>query len=329
MLLFLSPLIAILTTLLAIAVLLTVKAGNKISDIPNERSLHAAPVPRIGGIGLVAGIVAAWAALWVVSLVWWIAAPLLVLFAVSLFDDMRGLPVRLRLFVHAGAAIVLTAGSGMMSFGLLPALAAIVCTVWVTNLYNFMDGSDGLAGGMALFGFSAYGAAALMHGNEPLAVLNFSISAAASGFLCYNFHPAKIFMGDAGSIPLGFLVSAMGLWGWQQGLWPAWFPFLVFSPFVVDASVTLLKRAVRRAKITEAHREHYYQRLVQIGWGHRKVALFAYTLMLAAGVSALWGIRQTGNWVLLLFFAWGATYLILMATMDMRWQAFQRRKQHG
>lgn len=328
MLLFLPPLAAVLTTLLVIAVLLLGKAGNRISDIPNERSLHAAPIPRIGGIGLVAGIAAGWA-LYAAVLVWWVAAPLLALFAVSLFDDIHGLPVRLRLIVHAGAAIILAAGSGSLAWGVLPALAVTLSAIWAINLYNFMDGSDGLAGGMAISGFSAYGIAALMQGNEPLAVLNFSISAAAFGFLCYNFHPAKIFMGDAGSIPLGFLASAMGLWGWQQGLWPAWFPLLVFSPFVADATVTLLKRALRGERVWKAHREHYYQRLVQIGWGHRNVALFAYVLMFAAGISALWGVRQADNWRLLLFFGWSAVYLILMRALDMRWQAFQRRKQHG
>jgi len=79
----------------------------------------------------------------------------------------------------------------------------------------------------------------------------------------------------------------MGLWGFQQGIWSAWFPLMVFSSFIVDASITLVKRAQRGAKVSEAHREHYYQSMIQLGWGHRKVALAEYGLMFTVGVSAL------------------------------------------
>lgn len=323
-----APLIAALATMLITVILLFSNAGKKIQDVPNERSLHEVPVPRIGGVGLMAGMLSGWA-LMLMSLAWWVVLPLLLLFVVSLLDDMRGLPVRVRLLAHIVAAVVLVIGSGIASQHAILALVVVLGVVWMTNLYNFMDGSDGLAGGMTLFGFTMYGLAALMHGDQIQAMLNFSIGAAALGFLYYNFHPAKVFMGDAGSIPLGFLSAAMGLWGWQQGHWPAWFPLLVFSPFVMDATVTLLKRTVRGAKITEAHREHYYQRLVQIGWGHRNVALFAYALMFAAGVSAILGMRQSGSTVpWLLFLAWGAIYALLMLILDSRWQTF-KREQHG
>ena len=328
MLLYFSPFLATLTALLVTTILLSGRAGSKMQDIPNERSLHAVPIPRIGGVGLMAGVFAAWALL-PISPAWWVVAPLLALFVISLLDDMRGLSVQQRLLVHLGAAVALAAGSGVMALGVLPVVAVILSAVWAINLYNFMDGSDGLAGGMAAIGFGTYGAAALMQGDEVQVLLNFSISAAALGFLCYNFYPAKVFMGDAGSVPLGFLAAAMGLWGWQQGLWPAWFPFLVFSPFVADASVTLLKRALRGEKVWKAHREHYYQRLVQIGWGHRNVALFAYFLMLAVGVSALWGMRQPSGWFFLLAAGWGLIYAVLMLALDFRWQAFQCRKSNG
>ncbi|MDE2118657.1 MAG: glycosyltransferase family 4 protein [Betaproteobacteria bacterium] len=322
-----APLIAALVTMLLTAILLYSKVGREIQDVPNERSLHDAPVPRIGGVGLMAGVLSAWA-LMLVSLAWWVVLPLLALFAVSLLDDMRGLPVRLRLSAHVVAAVILVFGSGIVAQSAMLALIAVLGVVWMTNLYNFMDGSDGLAGGMTLFGFTMYGFAALMHGDEIQAMLNFSIGGAALGFLYYNFYPARVFMGDAGSIPLGFLAAAMGLWGWQQGHWPAWFPLLVFFPFVADATVTLAKRTVRGAKITEAHREHYYQRLVQMGWGHRNVALLEYALMFAAGVSAIWGIRQPTEWSWYLFLLWGGIYALLMLVLDNRWQAFQRGR-HG
>ncbi len=308
-------------------VLLYSKAGKDIQDIPNERSLHATPTPRIGGVGLMAGALSGWALMFK-SLAWWVILPLLLLFIVSLLDDMRGLPVKQRLLAHFAAAALLVLGSGLVSQHLVLALVVLLLAVWMTNLYNFMDGSDGLAGGMAFFGFTIYGIASLMSHADTQAMLNFSIGAAALGFLYHNFYPAKVFMGDAGSIPLGFLVAAMGLWGWQQGHWPAWFPAMVFSPFVVDATVTLVKRALRGAKVTEAHREHYYQRLVQMGWGHRNVALAEYALMLGAGGSALWGLGQSSGTPWLLFLVWGGIYLVLMLAVDLRWRAYQRG-QHG
>lgn len=318
-----APLIAAFLTMMITTILLFSKVGKVIQDVPNERSLHDEPVPRIGGVGMMAGILAAWGLMFM-SLAWWVVLPLLMLIAVSLLDDMRGLPVRWRLLVHVVAALILAFGSGIVAQNILLALVVMLGAVWMTNLYNFMDGSDGLAGGMTFFGFTMYALAALMHGDQIQAMLNFSVGAAAIGFLFFNFYPAKVFMGDAGSIPLGFLAAAMGLWGWQQGHWPAWFPLLVFSPFTVDATVTLLKRSVRGAKITEAHREHYYQRLVQIGWGHRNVALLAYVLMFAAGVSAILVMRQSSAVPWLLFLAWGTIYAVLMLALDRRWKNFQR-----
>jgi len=240
----------------------------------------------------------------------------LLLFAVSLLDDIRGLPVRQRLLAHLAAAALLVAGSGLLARQPLLAVPLVLLVVWMTNLYNFMDGSDGLAGGMALFGFAMYGIASWMQGNEAWAMLNLAIAAAALGFLRYNFPPARIFMGDAGSIPLGFLAAAMGLLGWQSGHWAAWFPLLVFSPFIVDATVTLAKRTLRGARITEAHREHYYQRAIRSGWGHRKVALAEYVLMATAGLSALLALRQAFPvWLLL---GWGAVYAGMMLALEAR-----------
>lgn len=316
-----SPIVAALVTMLLTTVILLSKFGKEIQDIPNERSLHETPIPRIGGVGLMAGILSGWA-LMLTSLAWWLVLPLIGLFIVSLRDDMHGLSVGQRLSTQLVAAAILVVGSGLLTQqGIVVALVMLLLTVWMTNLYNFMDGSDGLAGGMALIGFTMYGFAALMSHNDIFAMMNFTIAAAALGFLYNNFHPAKVFMGDAGSIPLGFLAAGMGLWGWQQGCWAIWFPLLVFSPFIVDATVTLVKRTLRGVKITEAHREHYYQRLIQMGWGHRNVALFEYALMLGVGVTALWSLQQFFPWQS--FLGWGGGYVFLMKLVDSRWNRFK------
>ena len=242
------PLSAVLVSFLLTRFILSHQIAGKLQDLPNDRSLHSTPVPRIGSVGLMAGILSGWLIVYS-SLTWWVVLPLLGLFAISLLDDIYNLTVKHRLLSHLFAAAILVFGSGLfVQQGFVIALLVILLATWMIDLYNFMDGSDGLAGGMALFGFGMLGVAAWLAHNPSLALLNFCISAASAGFLFYNFHPAKIFMGDAGSIPLGFLAMAMGLLGWQQGSWAVWFPVLVFSPFIVDASVTLLKRTIRGVK---------------------------------------------------------------------------------
>lgn len=322
-----SPIIAGTATLVFIAIILFSRFRKHIQDIPNERSLHTRPVPRTGGIGILVGILAGWAVM-AESVAWWLTFPLLVLFLVSLLDDMRSLPVRQRLLSQLFAALVLVFGAGVFSHhGVITALAVVICTVWMTNLYNFMDGSDGLAGGMALLGFATYGLAAGIAHADTFALMNFCISASALAFLCFNFHPARIFMGDAGSIPLGFLVAAMGLHGWQQGYWSAWFPPLVFSPFVVDASATLLKRTLRKAKITEAHREHYYQRAIHLGWTHHRLALVEYLLMLASSAIALLIMAGCLPWQSV--FGLLGIYGALMLVLDLKWKRSELERHHA
>ncbi|GAB1232690.1 glycosyl transferase [Ferrigenium sp. UT4] len=312
-----------LVAAVVITVILRSKYGQAIQDIPNDRSLHNTPVPRTGGIALVLGLSAGWSFL-AESIPWWLWLPSLLLFAVSLLDDVRSLPVKLRLITHLTAAALLVAGSGVAAQqGWLVALAVFLYAAWMIDLYNFMDGSDGLAGGMALFGFACYGIASLLAHDEMLALLNFSIAAAALGFLFFNFHPARIFMGDAGSIPLGYLAAALGLWGWLRGDWSVWFPLLTFSPFIVDATVTLVKRTLRGAKITEAHREHYYQRAVQMGLGHRRVALVEYGLMSLIGLAAL-SSRNAVFPVLALLLSAGVL-MLPMLFIERRWAIKESR----
>lgn len=293
-------------------------------DHPNQRSLHAHPIPRTGGLALMSGVLAGW---FVAQSSWgWALMPILLfLLAVSFLDDLRGLSVVWRFLAHFVAAGVFVWFYIFSGVGFVGAAVAVLAIVWMTNLYNFMDGSDGLAGGMALFGFCFYGAAAWLHGDMVFAGLNWSVAAASLAFLFFNFHPARIFMGDAGSIPLGFLAAAFGLLGWRAGFWPLWFPVLVYSPFVLDASMTLTKRLLRRENIWQAHREHYYQRLVQMGWGHRRTALLEYVLMALAGGSATWAIGLDDRAQLTFGICWGLAYLLAMWLVDTRWLRMQRQ----
>jgi UDP-N-acetylmuramyl pentapeptide phosphotransferase/UDP-N-acetylglucosamine-1-phosphate transferase len=293
-------------------------------DRPNPRSLHERPVPRTGGIGLNAGFLLAMpiAAPDLPPALW---AAFALLLAVSLLDDLRGLAPWWRLPVHLLAAAAFSFSALLASHGALAAAAATLALAWMANLYNFMDGSDGLAGGMAVIGFSCYAIAAGSAGDPGLALASSSIAAAAAAFLFFNFHPARVFLGDAGSVPLGFLAGALGLAGWQRGHWPLWFPLLVFSPFVVDASLTLARRLLRRERVWEAHRDHYYQRLVRLGWGHRGTALAEYALMAGCGALALAARGARPALQAAALAGAGALYAAIAVALERRWRAARAR----
>ncbi|HYN54929.1 MAG TPA: hypothetical protein VES38_09510, partial [Methylotenera sp.] len=138
-------------------------------------------------------------------------------------------------------------------------------------------------------------------------------------FLLFNFHPAKIFMGDSGSIPLGFLAGSIGVYGYFQSLWPVWFPVLVFSPFIIDATVTLIKRLLAGEKVWQAHRSHYYQRLVQMGWGHRTTAIAEYVLMLILAITGVVMLNLNLIWQMTSLIIWGMVYFVLMLKIDEKW----------
>jgi UDP-N-acetylmuramyl pentapeptide phosphotransferase/UDP-N-acetylglucosamine-1-phosphate transferase len=245
--------------------------------------------------------------------------------ALSFLDDRTDLPIAARFGAHAVAAAVFVFAE-LDGVPFLAALVLVVAVMWMTNLYNFMDGSDGLAGGMALFGFGAYAVAAGLAGDVLLAAACATLAGCAAAFLVFNFHPARVFMGDAGSVPYGFLAGAIGLAGWHAGLWPLWFPVLVFAPFVVDSSVTLARRMLRREKFWRPHRSHYYQRLVQLGWGHRLTAIGEYALMLASGAAAVWGSRQAAEEQFAVLFVAAVVYAVLGLQVDRAWKAFRHAR---
>jgi UDP-N-acetylmuramyl pentapeptide phosphotransferase/UDP-N-acetylglucosamine-1-phosphate transferase len=306
---------------LAFLALLMSRFARAALDRPNERSLHQHPVPRTGGLALAAGAGAAVALcapqLWLPFL---LAAALA---AVSFIDDLRSLPSSLRFACHFAAAAFLC--WYLLSPMHPVALAALVVAVaWLTNLYNFMDGSDGLAGGMALAGFGAYAGAAHAAGQLPLAAASLALAGASVAFLVYNFPPARVFLGDAGSIPLGFLCGGLGILGWRDDAWPLWFPLIVFGPFIGDATLTLLRRLARRERVWEAHREHYYQRMVRMGLGHRGTALTAYAAMALCVAGAFAALAASGALRAVLL-ALVITLLVAIAVwVDVRWARFSR-----
>jgi len=313
-----APAGAALVTFFLTKLMLRSYIFSSIQDIPNARSLHDRPIPRIGGLALMVGALTGWYLLGCQeSVILYI--PVVLLMSLSLLDDLQDLPAKWRLLVHFLVAI----GFVWVTLGGLPFYWVVLLglsLVWMTNLYNFMDGSNGLAGGMSVIGFGFYALSAYMQGDRYFALMNLVIVASSLVFLRFNFGKAKVFMGDAGSIPLGFLAGAIGLLGWHKYLWPLWFPAVVFLTFIVDATVTLLKRLCRGERIWEAHREHYYQRLIQTGWSHEKTALVEYLLMIVTGNVALLIMHLTFPYIISLLTVCILIVLALMQFVDRRWR---------
>ena len=312
-------------------------------DHPNERSLHNVPTPRTGGLAILGSLFSGLIAVRVFgisaigdSVPWrewnpldlWILGMTMVLSMVSFWDDRGGISVWFRFgcqlavscLLGVGAGLILPTitipGWGSVEFGWSGIPLTILFLMWFANLYNFMDGMDGFAGGMTVFGCGLLAYFAWKAGHDFILVLAVLLSVASAGFLWYNFPPAKIFMGDVGSVSSGFLCGALIVLGCRDRVFDVWVPLIVFSPFVLDATVTLLRRVRQRKKIWEAHRTHYYQRPVLSGWGHRKAVLAEYTVMALCGGLALLYHYAAGGWRLAVLGAWGLLFLFLALAVN-------------
>ncbi len=279
-------------------------ARRSLLDLPNERSSHHVPTPRPGGLAFVPVLLGG-LALWWASLPPALrgdAVPLLAtvasalgIAAVSLRDDVRPLPPAVRLCAHlAGAALVMASVGGVRTIVAWPLdvhvtvpavglAAGILWTAWFVNAFNFMDGVDGIAGtqafvaGIAWVGYGVLASSVLLAGAGAL------LAGTMAGFLIHNWPPARIFMGDVGSAVLGLLLATTP---WVLGPADLWLAsILPLWPFLFDTGVTLIRRGLRRERLWEAHRSHFYQRLVISGWSHRNVSLL-YGGLAAAGVLA-------------------------------------------
>lgn len=269
-------------------------------DVPVERSNHKEPIPRGGGIGIVFSLVCF---LLVISAPGSLVTGLLVLAAVSFWDDVKGVAPKWRLLAQVLMVfwVLLTAYQGRifpewLPFWLeVPVLA--VAYVWFINLFNFMDGADGMASseaicialGAFILGVSIYAL--------PVDIMLFGMLIVGSvlGFALWNWHPAKLFMGDVGSVPLGFILGFVLLALAADGFWHA--ALILPAYFIADATITLLARAVRGEKIFHAHSRHCYQRAIRGGLAHDVVArhvvglnLVLIVLAVVSTLGSLWAL---------------------------------------
>lgn len=309
-----------LASLGATALLLPVLRRRAILDHPNDRASHTVPTPRGGGIAVVTVLLLAW-----VGIEAWqtdgpaVFIPVVVaggLALISWIDDLRDLSPVIRLAAHIGAVAVGISAlpdDMLMLQGLvdqpLDRVITALAWIWFINLFNFMDGIDGIAGvetasiGLGIFAMSAIGTIAPAWGLLGLACVGTAV-----GFLIFNWHPAKIFLGDVGSVPLGFLLGWLLISLAGQGLWaPA---AILPLYYLADATITLGRRLARGEKIWHAHKMHFYQKAHQAGYSHagvvKRIIVVNVALIVCAVVAAKGDIAVGlgGGGVVVVFLLW-------------------------
>lgn len=275
-------------------------------DIPNERSSHSQPKPRGGGIMIVLITLIGVLGLLLIgparsmSLLTFLICGGIIAF-VGWIDDMRSLSTTLRLAIQVLCALVsilgigyfdkLTVGNSAFSLGLVGIPFTIVWIVGLTNAYNFMDGIDGIAGGQAVVGGLAWLGFGLIQQVPIVSIIGLLIASSSLGFLWHNWQPSRIIMGDVGATFLGYSFAVLPLLFenhtpiLENGLW---FSMLVLWAFLADTGITMLRRALRRENIFQAHRSHFYQRLVISGWSHARVSALYIVLSLLGSLFAIW-----------------------------------------
>ncbi|MGY2438953.1 MraY family glycosyltransferase [Pseudomonas sp. SDO52101_S400] len=270
--------------------------AKSLMDIPNERSSHSTPTPRGGGVAIVLAFCAAVPVLAGLGLLspadlYGLLGSGLMIAIIGFADDHGHIAARWRLlghFIAAGWALFFLSGLAPVSFfglvidlGWLGSALALIYLVWMLNLYNFMDGIDGLASAEAVC--VCLGAALVYWQTAHLELIwaPVVLASAVAGFLCWNFPPAKIFMGDAGSGFLGIILGVLALkagWANPELLW-SW--MILLGVFMVDATFTLVRRLLQRQKVYQAHRSHAYQHAAQSFASHKKVTLAVVAINVA------------------------------------------------
>jgi len=273
-------------------------------DVPNPRSSHVSPTPRGGGLAIVIVVLGAIALQTVSGFLPALVGETLLVGGASIavigwLDDHRDVPAGWRALVQlvaagwvvfrVGAPESLELGPWSLTVGPAAPLLAVLGLVWLTNLFNFMDGIDGIAAGEAISAAGVGGALLLASGASGLGTASLAVAAASAGFLAWNRPPARIFMGDVGSGFLGFVLGTVAIMSARSGAVPLTVWLILLGVFLFDATVTLLRR-IPREKVYRAHRRHAYQRAVQSGWSHGVVTggVLALNAALAVLAVAAW-----------------------------------------
>ncbi len=336
----LEQILAISISLIILSALLTgfirrLSIKGRFIDIPNERSSHKTPIPKGGGVSIVLILNCTIMALFFygkIELDLFISM-LVGLFIVSLIgfiDDCKSLSILIRAFSYMLASIFsLYVIGGFLSvsinnyyfnLGSFGFVLGTIFMVWMTNLYNFMDGTDGLAGIQTICVSFFCGLLLYFSSHFYLGLILICLASATIGFLCWNWPPAKIFMGDVGSCAIGFLFGLLAIYTEKKGIVSISVWLILLAPFFGDATYTLLKRMINGEKWYKAHNSHAYQKLYQIGLSHRKLAV----RLMVVNITVVWPLA---------YFAYSykniefAMLLSAYCVIGMIWLAVQNKHQ--
>ena len=254
-----------------------------IIDHPNERSSHDIPTPRGGGLSIVVSLIACTVFLFfknefAISNLSILGLGVLIISIVGLVDDVVNLNAVTRaiLYLAASATLVLYSVSNIYDYSLMNILVVsifIIFISWLTNLFNFMDGADAIAGIQTIAAAFPAGLLLYITNERETALLCFTLAASTAGFLVWNWPPAKIFMGDVGSCTIGYFFGGIIVINYLQNSLSIYIWLVLLSFFIVDATLTLIKRMVNKEKWYQAHRSHAYQRYLQMGYTHKQLAI--------------------------------------------------------
>lgn len=276
----------------AAAMVMARKAG--MIALPGERQSHRIATPTGGGLGLVFSIVATALILELIDSLpffWWqkMLPGVLLLAIVGWRDDKHPVSSLLRLLIQFAVSVWLL-GFGWLELPMKEmffSAGTILAMIWLMNVYNFMDGSNGMAGFQGVFAGVTMAVLFQTGGEQSMALVAMTVAAACAGFLPLNFPAARVFMGDVSSVPLGFIFAAFAVYGMHTGSISLLLSMLVMSVFVVDATMTLLTRAFHGERWYTAHARHVYQQLIAQGWSHRRVLLVYQAINLVLVLPAI------------------------------------------
>jgi Fuc2NAc and GlcNAc transferase len=284
----------------AVGKLIKILLAKNIVDHPNHRTLHEGAIPRGGGLVIVASLIIALVSTALFSsrpqLFTCVALLVLAWASLSWYDDKHDLSARFRLLIQSVICVVTIAALGWVSilgtielhwFG--PVLS-VVGVLWMANLYNFMDGMDGLAASQTIVASISLSFWFYVQGDTPISLVCVVLAASSYGFLIWNWSPAKVFMGDVGSISLGGFFAVLFLLGVTRHDLSIFSFFGLFGVFIADSTITILLRCWRGEKIWLPHRQHFYQRLANAGYCHSKITLGAVVLMVICSLFATLGV---------------------------------------
>ena len=311
--------------LLLTPVVTTASTSLGLVDAPGGRKVHSTPVPRVGGLAVVAA-----AAIALVLVVWWqpmvgnapqsllalwpVLTGAALVFGVGLVDDFTTLAAVPKLAVQTLAATIvmasgllierLTVGGTTVQLGLMAYPVTLAWIIGLTNAFNLIDGIDGLAAGIAVIAGATCATILVWRGHTAEAMLLAALVGAALGFLVYNFAPASIFLGDGGSLLFGFVLATTAITGWQKGATAiaAGVPLLIFALPLADALSAMLRRTFRSgaaqssigdvlARIAQPDREHIHHRLQALGWSPQRTVTVLYGVTLLLSMLALLTVR--------------------------------------